>query len=170
MANIDPFLGEIRLFGGGAVPSGWAFCNGAQLSISDYTALYSLIGTTYGGDGVNYFNIPDLRCRVPLHWGANRPVGETGGEQQVTLTQDNLPAHTHIVTSAAAGGSDDPTGKAWGPATQNVYSTVTVPVQGMNPMSFSTSGGGQPHDNMIPYVAISYIIALEGIYPSHESE
>ena len=85
MANVDPILGEIRLFGGGAVPSGWAFCNGQQLSISEYEALYSLIGTTYGGDGVTYFSVPDLRCRVPIHWGANHPVGETGGEQQVRL-------------------------------------------------------------------------------------
>lgn len=167
---IEPYLGEIRLFGGGAVPTGFAFCNGQQLSISDNEPLYSLIGTTYGGDGQTYFNVPDLRCRVPLHWGANHPPGEGGGEQQVTLTQDNLPGHTHIVTAAAAGGSDDPTGNSWGPATQNVYSTVIVPVQGMNPMSFSASGSGQPHDNMIPYVAVSYIIALEGIYPSHESE
>lgn len=170
MATVEPYIGEIRLFAGGGVPQGFAFCMGQQMSISDNPVLFTLIGTTYGGDGVTYFNLPDLRCRVPLHWGANHPTGENGGEQQVTLTQENLPAHSHIVTAAAAGGSDDPAGKSWGPATLDVYSTVTVPVQGMNPMCFSNSGAGLPHDNMIPYVAISYIIALVGIYPSHESE
>ena len=170
MEAIDPYIGEIRLFGGSAVPSGFAFCNGQQLPISGNEPLYTLIGTTYGGDGVTYFNLPDLRCRVPLHWGANHPPGETGGQQQVTLTQENLPAHNHIVTAASSGGRDNPAGNAWGDATQNVYSTVTVPVQAMNPMSFSTSGGGGPHDNMIPYVAISYIIALIGIFPSPPSE
>jgi len=162
----NPYIGEIRLFGGTAVPSGWAYCNGQQLSIANNEPLYAVIGTTYGGDGVTYFNIPDLRCRVPLHWGANHPTGETGGQQQVILTQDNLPAHSHIVQAATTGGSDDPAGNSWGPATDKVYSAVTTPAIGMNPASLSSSGGGQPHDNMIPYVAVSYIIALVGIFPS----
>lgn len=154
------------MFGGSTVPSGWAACEGQQLSISSNTALYSLLGTTYGGDGVNYFNLPDLRGRVALHWSAGHPVGEAAGEQQVALMQENLPAHTHIATAAAAGGSDDPTGRSWGPATDNVYAATTTPVLGMNPLGLSTSGSGTPHENMIPYVAVAYIIALQGIFPS----
>ena len=170
MPEDNPYIGEIRLFGGAMVPSGWAYCNGQQLSISGNETLYLVIGTTFGGDGQTYFNLPDLRCRVPVHWGANHPVGEVGGQEQVILTEDNLPAHSHIVQAATAGGSDDPAGNTWGVATDKVFSSVTAPVIGMSPGGLSTSGGGNPHDNMIPYVAVSYIIALVGIYPSPPDE
>jgi microcystin-dependent protein len=166
--QVDAYLGEIRLFAGNFPPVGWAFCDGQQLKITQNNALYYLIGTTYGGDGINNFNLPDLRGRVPVHQGGNRVVGEIAGSEQVTLSPSQMAAHSHGVVTSATGGSDSPAGNSWGPASANVYANPSTQPIVMSPSGISNSGGTSPHDNMIPFLAVSYIIALEGMYPSPE--
>jgi microcystin-dependent protein len=168
----NPFLGEIRLFGGNFAPRGWAFCNGQLLDISTYDALYTLLGTTYGGDGVNTFGLPDLRGRVPVGQGqgpglSSRVIGQMAGTETVSLTAPQLPQHTHApraVPSAATQAS--PANGTWavtGPPPP--YSSGT-PAAVMNPGAIGSAGGGQPHENMIPFLGLSFIIATEGIFPS----
>jgi microcystin-dependent protein len=168
----DPYIGEIRMFGGNFAPLGWAFCEGQLLSIGENEALFSLIGTIYGGDGVNNFALPDLRGRLPLHAG-QKPgtsfytIGQVGGVEAVTLLANQLPAHSHPVrASSAPGDSPGPQNEFWSSNSVpvNVYSSV-VPNVSLNPSAVGNSGGNQPHDNMQPYLAVSFIIALEGIYP-----
>ena len=167
--DVDAYLGEIRMFAGNFAPEGWAFCNGQQLSITQNNALYYLIGTTYGGDGISYFNLPDLRGRVPVHSGGNRTVGEIGGAEQVTLTSNQMAAHSHGVVASATGGSDSPGGNSCGPAGANVYANPSTQPVLMSPAGISSAGGGKPHENMIPFLAVSYIIATTaGAYPSPE--
>ena len=165
MADDDQFLGEIRVFGGQVAPSGWAFCNGQLLSIGDNISLYNLIGTTYGGDGIMTFALPDLRGRVPIHTGNSYSLGQAGGLEQVTLQPDNLPQHSHAVTATNQGGSDSPKSAAWGKATANVYATTWGNMLPMSTAGISTTGMGNAHDNMIPFLVVSYIIALAGVYP-----
>lgn len=175
----EPFIGQIILFAGNFEPRGWAFCNGQLLSIAQNTALFSLLGTTYGGNGQTTFALPDLRGRVPLHFGqgpglSDYILGESGGAEQVTLTQGQMPAHSHqafstLNASNAADDSTDPTGRVLAVANRGVYNSQTPNVS-MAAAAISTTvastGGNQPHDNRQPYLAINYIIALEGIYPS----
>ncbi|GGB23024.1 phage tail protein [Puia dinghuensis] len=166
MADDIIYIGEIRMYGGSQAPAGWAFCNGAQIATSDNPELYSLIGDTYGGDQT-YFNLPDLQGRVPYGLGGTYNLGDSGGLETVTLTPDNMPAHTHPVIAASSGGSDDPEGNSWGTSTGvNVYADVSTADLTMNPDSITTAGGGLAHDNMIPFQVVSYIIALQGVYPS----
>lgn len=170
-----PFLGEIRMFGGNFAPRGWAFCDGQLISIAQNTALFSLLGTTYGGNGQTTFALPDLRGRVPLHPGqgpglAPRTLGESSGTETVTLLATQMPAHTHGLNAFnGPGTAGSPTG-----------AVIAAPVSGatldkafsassntaMSPASIGTAGGSQPHDNMPPYRCVNFIIALEGIYPS----
>ena len=166
MADDDQFLGEIRPFGGQVAPSGWAFCNGQLLNISDNINLHTLIGTTYGGDGTTTFALPDLRGRVPIHTGNNYVLGVAGGLEQVSLQPYNLPPHSHAVTGTNQGGSDSPTNAAWGKATSNVYARTWGNILPMSTAGISTTGMGKAHDNMIPFMVVSYIIALAGIFPS----
>ena len=165
-----PYIGEIRRFGVNFAPQCCAFCNGQVLPISDYDVLFNLIGTTYGGDGQSTFALPDLQSRVPIHMGSNAgntyTIGQNGGVESVTLTQSQMPLHSHVVNASNTGGSDSPANKVWGNAPQTKPYGATPGNANMNPASVGNAGGSQPHDNMIPFLAINFIIALEGIYPS----
>ena len=170
---MDPYIGEIRMFAGGFAPKYWAFCDGQLLPISQNTALFSVMGTAQGGDGKVYFGLPDLRRRVPIGAGAgasgisNRFVGDSEGSESVTLTTDNLPAHIHgVFTNTSPATSNDPAGKTFGTpfSGDNLYSTsanLNTPLSGV----VGNVGGGQPHNNMQPYLAVNFIIALAGVYP-----
>lgn len=163
----EPYIGEIRVFSGTFAPIGWALCNGQLLSISDADALYSLIGTTYGGDGQTTFGLPDLRGRVPIHTGSGYTLGQIGGSETVTLTSQNLPVHSHGAQASDANAtSSDPTGRFWATNTDfRCYSNATTNTSFAGG-AIGAAGGSQPHDNMMPFLTVSYIIALEGVYPS----
>lgn len=164
----DVYVGEIRMFGGDFPPQGFFLCSGQTLPISQYITLFSLIGTTYGGDGVNTFMLPDLRGRIPIHMGGTYPLGQLGGAETVSLLEANLPVHTHSVAASDTGGSDEPKGNAWGAATgASVYADANVqfPIQ-MSRLGVSTEGLGKPHDNMSPFLCVSFIIAWAGNFPS----
>jgi microcystin-dependent protein len=165
-ADQDQFLGEIRLFGGTNIPSGWEFCNGQLTSIGENSALFSLIGTTYGGDGVSTFGLPDLRGRVPIHVTNGYPLGQPGGLEGVVLQAANLPAHSHAVTASTLGGSDSPKGAVWGLSTVNVYANPGSANLAMSTDGITPAGAGKAHDNMVPFFVVGYIIALAGNYPS----
>jgi len=166
----DPFLGEIKMFGGNFTPLGYAFCQGQLLPISSYDALFALIGTTYGGDGQTTFALPDLRGRVPVHQGqgpglGNYTIGQMAGTETVQLLTGQLPAHTH---SAAAnsnpGTSADPTGSYWAASADLRPYSDQAPNGTMQ--NSGSAGSSQPHDNMPPFLTINFIIALEGLFPS----
>ena len=162
----DPYVGEIRMFGGNFAPNGWFLCQGQLLQISDYDTLYSLLGTTYGGDGEENFQLPDLQSRLPVHAGSGYTLGQTGGVETVTLTQQQLPVHSHQALAASSGdGLTSPAGNAWRNFGRAAYSTAT-PNAAMSAAALSPSGGGQPHDNMPPYLVINFIIAWSGIFPA----
>jgi microcystin-dependent protein len=167
----SPYVGEIRQFAGNFAPNGWSFCNGATLSIAQNDVLFNLIGTTYGGDGVNTFNLPNLQGRFPIHQGTQQGgptyvIGQLGGNESVTLLTTQLPAHTHGVAAASVGGIDNPAGNFWAASTAKVYTAAPGNLL-MNPNSLPPSGGGgQPHDNMSPFLVMNYIISLFGIFPS----
>ncbi|XSG75245.1 phage tail protein [Herpetosiphon llansteffanensis] len=161
----EPFLSEIRLFSFVFAPRGWALCNGQLLPINQNQALFSLLGTTYGGDGRVNFALPDLRGRIPLHMGGNFTLGQRGGEQAHTLSIAELPAHNHTVAASnqpANSGSGYPPARSSG---VNGYTTAG-PTGGMNPLSVSNVGGSQAHLNMAPFLTINFSIALQGIFPS----
>jgi len=166
----NPFVGEIRMFGGNFAPLGWAFCDGTLLSISEYEVLFNLIGTTYGGDGQNTFALPDLRGRVPIHQGSNQGstyvIGQLGGAESVTLTPNQLPAHSHqALVSSSAATSNTPVGNVWANWTGAQYSDLGADTT-MNPAAIGPVGGNQPHDNMVPFLAVNFIISLFGVFPS----
>ena len=166
----DPFLGEIRMFGGNFAPVGWAFCNGQLMPISQNDALFSLIGTTYGGDGQTTFGLPNLQSRIPIHQGSGFTIGQMGGAEQVTLTVQQIPSHAHTPQCKSKPGElGSPANAVWAASTgnQTIYSDAGPTANlAMNSTSMANDGGSQPHDNMMPFLAISFIIALEGIYPS----
>lgn len=173
----EPFIGEIILFAGNFAPRGWALCQGQLMSIAQNTALFSILGTTYGGDGVTTFALPDLRGRVPLGQGQGpgltpRVLGEESGSETVTLISTEIPAHNHqLLANTAAGSLPEPT--------NNVLAGVSDPNSGglfnafeatanttLSPLAIGVTGGSQPHNNMQPYLCLNYIIALVGIFPS----
>jgi microcystin-dependent protein len=164
----DPYVGEIKMFGGNFAPVGWALCDGSALSIAQYPILYSLIGTTYGGDGQTNFNLPNLKGRAPIHRGqgaglSNHSIGQSGGTETVTLTASQLPVHTHTaLCNTSPGTTTNPAGNYWAASSDlRPYST-----QAPNASMLAVVGGGQSHDNMPPFLVINFIIALDGIYPS----
>ncbi|MDX2149952.1 MAG: tail fiber protein [Bryobacteraceae bacterium] len=169
----DPFIGEIRMFGGNFAPVGWAFCEGQLLPIDQNDALFVLIGTIYGGDGQTTFALPDLRGRVPVHRGSGAgltlTIGQAGGEETVTLTPNQLPAHTHGVAGSAGGGTKtSPAGNFWAsePNAEAAAFTSSAPDAQMGAGAIGNTGGSQPHSNLQPYLCVSFIVALVGIFPS----
>ena len=161
-----PFIGEIRMFAGSFAPAGWAFCDGQLLPISENDALFALIGTTYGGDGQETFALPELRGRSPIHQGNNHVLAESGGTETVTLTVNQAAAHIHPQTATSASATDTtPTGKVFAASTTDLY-VPTGPYVPLAPAAVGPSGGSQPHDNRQPYLTVSFIISLFGIFPS----
>jgi microcystin-dependent protein len=169
----NPYIGEIRMFGGSFAPNGWSFCNGALIAISENPTLFQLIGTTYGGDGENTFALPDLRGRAPVHQGEgpgitqNYIIGQMSGTEQVTITANTTPIHNHsFMASTATASNPSPNGNvmAASPTISSFVADVAGP-QLVNTAVTST-GGSQPHDNMMPFLTISFIISLFGIFPS----
>jgi microcystin-dependent protein len=160
----QPFVGEIRMFGGNFAPAGWEFCNGQLLLISENETLFQLIGTTYGGDGQETFALPNLQSRIPFHAGQMQ-LAEMGGVETVTLTQNQMPVHSHLATASGAPATNASPANAvpatWG---DGQYST-TAPNASFDPSAVSPVGGNQPHENRPPYVAVSFIISLFGIFP-----
>ena len=167
----QPYIGEIRMFGGSFAPAGWALCNGAPMAISENDALFTLIGTTYGGDGQETFNLPNLQSRTPIHAGQgpgqNYTLGQQGGVESVTLSTQQIPVHNHAyVASSAVGAGSDPTNSLVSQhPTASIYA-ATPPGAAMNAQVVQASGGNQPHDNLQPYLCITYIISLFGVFPS----
>ena len=160
----EPFLAEIKLASFDFPPRGWAFCDGRLLQISQYQALFSLLGTQYGGDGKTTFALPDLRGRVPINIGNGFANGNNGGEESHTLTIAEIPNHTHAVTGTTNPGGEGPVGNVWATVTENVYSSGT-PDASMSGRAIANAGESQPHDNMPPFLVLNYIIALQGILP-----
>ena len=173
----SPFLGEIKMFAGNFAPVGFAFCSGQLMSISQNTALFSILGTTFGGNGTQTFGLPDLRGRVPLHQGqgpglTQRVLGEQDGVEQVTLNTGTVPPHTHPAgANTAVGTLTDPTGNVWATAGaargKKMYSATAGTSPAMKTGIVGPAGGAPvAHNNLMPYLAVSFIIALNGIFPS----
>jgi microcystin-dependent protein len=165
-----PYVGEIRMFAGNFAPAGWALCQGQTLAISENDVLFNLIGTTYGGDGQTTFNLPNLASRVPVHMGTGAGqsyvIGQSAGVESVTLTTTQIPAHSHVpLCNSAAGTKASPQDDVWAALDSNVYSDVAPSVI-MAPSAMGSTGGSQPHDNMVPFLVINFIISLFGIFPS----
>lgn len=160
----EPFLSEIRQFSFVFPPKGWALCNGQLLPIDQNQALFSLLGTTFGGDGRVNFALPDLRARVPMHVGAGHTLGERGGEAAHTVSVNELPTHTHQVAVSSAPGTTTAPGDAYLAAAANAYADPAASLVGL-PLTTST-GGSQAHLNMQPFLTINFCIALQGIFPS----
>jgi microcystin-dependent protein len=167
----NPYIGEIRMFAGSFPPAGWAFCNGQPIPISENDALFVVIGTTYGGDGEETFNLPNLQSRVPLHMGTGSSgttyqIGESGGVEQVTLTTQQIPIHSHTALgsadpASAKGASGNVPSRAPAEAYASEFTPDTLSNQSITPV-----GGSQPHENLQPYLAVSYIISLFGLFPT----
>jgi microcystin-dependent protein len=172
----EPFVGEIRMFGGTFAPRGWAFCDGQLLSVPENDALFSLFGTIYGGDGRTTFGLPDLRGRLPMHTGTGpglspRPIGQKSGTETVTLNVTQLPAHTHSMNASTDTVSEtQPAGNVTAKdATPNVYRNAPFPDPAkatMNAQMISNVGNSQSHSNLMPFLVVNFIVALFGIYPS----
>lgn len=161
-----PYVGEIRMFAGNFAPLGWAFCDGSLLAIAQNTVLFQLIGTTYGGDGQTTYALPDLRSRVPVHMGSGFTLGQKGGEEAVTLTVNQMPSHKHVPqANSGTGTKTSPAGNVWA-SSSNFPFSAKAPNAAMAPNAIIPVGGSQPHDNMIPFLAVSFIISLFGVFPS----
>lgn len=156
------------MFAGNFAPAGWMFCEGQLLPISENDALFNLIGTTYGGDGQSTFALPDLRGRIPLHQGNGFTLAATGGAEEITLTVNQIPAHTHpILASAGVAQDTSPSGKVVGQIGGGALPYIQdVPDTNLSPLAISSVGGSQPHTNFQPYLCVDFIISLFGIYPT----
>src|SRR6266487_5822701 len=166
----SPYIGEIRMFAGNFNPNGWMLCQGQLIPLSENDALFNLIGTTYGGDGQETFALPNLQSRVPVHVGPGFALGQTGGVEQVTLTTSQIPAHSHVpqanTNTVANQNAPSPSNNFWaGDLVLTPYSS-SAPSAAMNAAACVSTGGAQPHDNMIPFLAINFILSLFGIFPS----
>jgi microcystin-dependent protein len=161
----EPFLAEVKIISWNFPPKGWAFCNGQLLPINQNQALFSILGTTYGGDGRTTFGLPNLQGRVPFHVGDGLSLGEVGGETAHTLNSSEMPAHNHVPSASnqtATQGS--PSGNFW--AAQNAAAYAASADTTMSPAALANTGGSQPHDNMSPYLVLNFVVALQGIFPS----
>lgn len=168
--GMEQYVGEIRMFAGNYAPQGWSLCNGQLVPIAENEMLFSLIGTTYGGDGQTNFALPNFQSRVVVQQGqnpitgTNYMLGQMGGTESVTLSTSQLPAHTHLVkASSLTGTTPSPENAVWA---KNIQYSTQLPNSTMKATSISSVGGNAPHDNVMPFLTISYIIALYGIYPS----
>jgi microcystin-dependent protein len=162
----QPYVGEIRMFAGNFAPAGWMFCEGQLLPISEYETLFVLIGTTYGGDGELTFALPDLRGRIPTHQGNGFTLAETGGAEEITLTVNQIPAHSHaVLVSNDIPSLSNPQNNVPGQAAAKFYRAGN-PTVFLAPGAVSTVGGAQPHSNFQPYLCVDFIISLFGIFPS----
>lgn len=167
----DPFVAEIRIFGFNFAPTGWALCNGQLLPISQNTALFSLLGTTYGGNGQTTFGLPDLQGRAPMHPGQGPglslyDLGQEGGTESETLLISEIPSHSHSATpKTSLGNSATPGGQAWAGSTIAKQFVSTAPDIQMNPAALSVVGGSLPHNNLPPYLVFNFCIALQGVFP-----
>lgn len=161
----EPYLGEVRLFSFGFAPRGWTPCDGSLLPISSNQALFAILGTTYGGNGVTTFALPDLRGRVPVFYGNGLMIGQSGGEEAHALGVNEIPSHTHsIQASTAVPDTKTATGNVWGDnEVQKVYAATSN--VSMGSQALATAGGSKPHNNMQPYAVMNYCIALTGIFP-----
>lgn len=165
---MDPYVGEIRMFGGNYAPLGWMFCNGQILPISEYQELYALIGTTYGGDGVTTFALPDLQGRLPIHTSPQYPLGQAAGTESVTLTTGNLPGHSHLIMANNADAETaNPSEGVFSGGSSTPFYAPANPDKGvaLNAATVGIAGQNWPHDNMQPFLCVSFIIAMEGIFP-----
>lgn len=165
----NPFMGEIRMVGFGFPPRDWYFCRGQLLNISQNTALFSLLGTIYGGNGTTTFALPDLQGRVPVHFGqgpglTDLAIGETRGQESVTLLTTEMATHNHAAGAATTADARDPRGTLPAPSTQNRFAATSNTTMHAN--AVATAGGGQPHSNMAPYLAMNYVIAAAGVFPA----
>jgi microcystin-dependent protein len=162
----EPFIGEIRMFAGNFAPVNWLLCQGQILAIADYDALFSLLGTTYGGDGQSTFALPNLQSRIPIHQAASYPLGAMGGVEAVILTPQQMPVHTHPAAALSQSGSSAaPAQNVWAAWDEQGYASA-APNATMSAASLTPAGGNQPHDNLPPYLVINFIISLFGIFPS----
>jgi microcystin-dependent protein len=163
----EPFLSEIRLLSFNYAPRGWAMCNGQFLPINQNQGLFSLLGTTYGGNGQTTFALPDLRGRAPMHVGSGHTLGEKGGEQAHTLTMSELPTHTHVLSGTSNTGTAlTPGGNLLAVTPNQFYHSAGNPLVAMNPGSVTNVGGSQAHLNMQPFLILTFAIALQGVFPS----
>ena len=163
----QPYVGEIRMFAGNFAPAGWQFCDGQLLPISENETLFQLIGTTYGGDGESTFGVPDLRGRIPIHQGNGFILAETGGAEEITLTVNQIPAHTHPLLGSAVNGSQtNPADQTLASSTVMTPYAVETPGPSLAPNAVGPAGGSQPHTNFAPYLCVNFIISLFGIFPS----
>lgn len=173
----NPFVAEIRIFAGSFAPKGWALCDGQLMPISQNTALFSLLGTTYGGNGTSNFALPNLQGCAPMQAGQGpgltlRDLGETAGEQTVTLLQTEMPAHSHTFLAGGGSDSNSPVGNAWASG-QKGFGNVYAPSAGaqnvqMSPFATTIAGGSLPHNNMQPFLGLTFIIALQGVFPARQ--
>lgn len=168
----EPYIGEIRMFAGNFAPRGWAFCDGQLLAVSQNDALFSLLGTIYGGDGRTTFGLPDLRGRIPIHAGqgpglSERRLGSKGGAEKVTLTVNQLPSHSHQPTATDdTNPTVEPAGRVTGHPVKNIYRAPPDNSLNFNTAAITNVGGSRSHTNLMPFLCVHFIIALVGIYPS----
>ena len=162
----EPFLSEIKVVSFNFAPKGWALCNGQSLPINQNQALFSLLGTVYGGNGQTTFNLPNLRGRIPIHMGSGHTLGEAAGSTAVTVNIQQLPSHTHVAqaSSSSTGTQPLPTGAFLAPLNNAYHPPDTLTT--LNPQTVTSVGGSQPHNNMMPYLTLNFCIALQGIFPS----
>ena len=163
----QPYVGEIRMFAGNFAPAGWMFCEGQLLPISENETLFQLIGTTYGGDGQSTFALPDMRGRLPVHQGSGFVLAETGGAEEITLTVNQIPAHSHpFLATTSAADSPNPAGNLIGNSSNIDVFYSNTPSLTLGQQSIPPVGGSQPHTNFQPYLCIDFIISLFGLFPS----
>ena len=164
----DPFMAEIRIISWNFPPKGWAFCNGQLMQINQNQALFSLLGTTYGGNGQTTFGLPDLRGKTPIHFSAGFTLGQTGGETAHTLTINEMPQHIHFAQAYSQNGDNvAPTSNTLGTVNNLYASAGGGGLTTLSPTTLGNAGGSQAHENMMPYLVLNFVIALVGIFPSH---
>jgi microcystin-dependent protein len=160
----DPYIGELKLISFNFAPRGWALCNGQLMPINQYQALYSVLGTQYGGDGVTTFALPNMQGRMPIHQGQGFSVGNSGGEATHVLSGNEMPTHNHPALAQSTANTGSPTGAEWAASTEATYASTPSGVMAAG--AVSNAGGNQPHENRPPYLVLNWAVALEGIFPS----